>query len=265
MAAPSPGYSITVRVEAPTDPAATARLSSVVAEAGGAITALDVAESHPQMLVVDVSLQRQRRRPLGVDHQGHRRPGGLQRPQGVRPDLPAAPGRQDRGQPEGRAEAPRRPLPRVHPRGRPGLPGHRGEPGRRPPADDQAQHRRRGHRRVGGAGAGQHRPGGGAAGDGGQGGPVQAIRRRRRLAGLPGHPGLGQDRGDRQGDRPGLRRGQPGGHLGAALLRDRGAAARRAGHPGLPRRPARHGDRGAGRADQRAAGGRTRTSPTSRS
>src|SRR5918996_2452208 len=55
MATPSPGYSITVRVEAPTDPAATARLSSVVAEAGGAITALDVAESHPQMLVVDVS------------------------------------------------------------------------------------------------------------------------------------------------------------------------------------------------------------------
>src|SRR6187431_1254035 len=55
MAAPSPGYSITVRVEAPTDPAATARLSSVVAEAGGAITALDVAESHPNMLVVDVS------------------------------------------------------------------------------------------------------------------------------------------------------------------------------------------------------------------
>jgi malate dehydrogenase (oxaloacetate-decarboxylating) len=55
MAAPSPGYSITVRVEAPTDAAATARLSSVVAEAGGAITALDVAESHHNMLVVDVS------------------------------------------------------------------------------------------------------------------------------------------------------------------------------------------------------------------
>src|SRR5215218_3094650 len=55
MAAPSPGYSITVRVEAPTDAGATARLSSVVAEAGGAITALDVAESHHNMLVVDVS------------------------------------------------------------------------------------------------------------------------------------------------------------------------------------------------------------------
>ena len=55
MASPSPGYSITVRVEAPTDPAATARLSTVVAEAGGAITALDVVESHPRFLVVDVS------------------------------------------------------------------------------------------------------------------------------------------------------------------------------------------------------------------
>src|ERR671910_44303 len=55
MATPSPGYSITVRVEAPTDPGATARLSGVVAESGGAITALDVAESRHDMLVVDVS------------------------------------------------------------------------------------------------------------------------------------------------------------------------------------------------------------------
>src|SRR5215217_457183 len=55
MATPSPGYSITVRVEAPTDPGATARLSGVVAGAGGAITALDVAESRHDMLVVDVS------------------------------------------------------------------------------------------------------------------------------------------------------------------------------------------------------------------
>jgi malate dehydrogenase (oxaloacetate-decarboxylating) len=55
MATPSPGYSITVRVEAPTDPAAIARLSGAVAGAGGAITALDVAESHPRNLVVDVS------------------------------------------------------------------------------------------------------------------------------------------------------------------------------------------------------------------
>jgi len=55
MAVPSPGYSITVRVEAPTDPGATARLSTAVAEAGGAITALDVAESRHDHLVIDVS------------------------------------------------------------------------------------------------------------------------------------------------------------------------------------------------------------------
>ena len=55
MPSPSPGYSITVRVEAPTDPAATARLSSVVAEAGGAITALDVAEGVQQRVRESIS------------------------------------------------------------------------------------------------------------------------------------------------------------------------------------------------------------------
>ena len=40
-----------------------------------------------------------------------------------------------------------------------------------------------------------------------------------------------------------------------AVLRDRGAAAREARHPGLPRRPARDGDRRPRRAAQRAAGG----------
>ena len=46
---------------------------------------------------------------------------------------------------------------------------------------------------------------------------------------------------------PGLRRHQPRGHRRAALLRDRGPAAARARHPRLPRRPARHGHRRAGR------------------
>ena len=50
---------------------------------------------------------------------------------------------------------------------------------------------------------------------------------------------------------PGLRRHQPGGHLRAALLRDRGAPQGRARHPGLPRRPARHRRRRARRADKR--------------
>ena len=50
---------------------------------------------------------------------------------------------------------------------------------------------------------------------------------------------------------PDLRRDQLGGHLRPALLRDRGPAEGRARHPRLPRRPARHRDRHARRADQR--------------
>ena len=52
---------------------------------------------------------------------------------------------------------------------------------------------------------------------------------------------------------PGLRRHQPRGHLGAPLLRDRGAADPGAGHTRLPRRPARHRRRRAGRAPERRA------------
>ena len=64
---------------------------------------------------------------------------------------------------------------------------------------------------------------------------------------------------------PGLRRHQPRGHLRAALLRDRAAAARVARHPRLPRRPARHRDRRAGGAPERAAGRRQADRRTSAS
>ena len=55
MATTSPGYSITLRVEAPSGIGSTADLAAVVMSAGGALTALDVVESHPTMIVVDVS------------------------------------------------------------------------------------------------------------------------------------------------------------------------------------------------------------------
>ena len=101
-------------------------------------------------------------------------------------------------------------------------------------------------------GPGRHRAAGGDAGDGGQGDAVQGVRRRRRVPDLPRHQGSGRDRRRRQGDRAGVRRHQPRGHLGAALLRDRVAAEARARHPGVPRRPARDRRRGAGGAAQRA-------------
>src|SRR4051794_4458724 len=55
MPSPSPGYSITVRVQAPTTAGATGDLATAVAKAGGAVTALDVVESHYDRIVVDVT------------------------------------------------------------------------------------------------------------------------------------------------------------------------------------------------------------------
>ncbi|HET7397002.1 MAG TPA: NAD-dependent malic enzyme [Intrasporangium sp.] len=55
MSAPSPGYSITVRVQAPAAIDTTGILAAAVAEAGGSLTALDVAESRADSLVVDVT------------------------------------------------------------------------------------------------------------------------------------------------------------------------------------------------------------------
>ncbi|MBG0740843.1 NAD-dependent malic enzyme [Paeniglutamicibacter antarcticus] len=55
MATPSPGNSITLRVEAPSSFTATSELAAAVAAAGAAVTALDVTESHHERLVVDVT------------------------------------------------------------------------------------------------------------------------------------------------------------------------------------------------------------------
>jgi malate dehydrogenase (oxaloacetate-decarboxylating) len=55
MPSTSPGYSITIRVDAPSSFGATATLAGAVGEAGGALTALDVVESRPNSIVVDLS------------------------------------------------------------------------------------------------------------------------------------------------------------------------------------------------------------------
>jgi malate dehydrogenase (oxaloacetate-decarboxylating) len=55
MPNPSPGYAITVRVETPSSSGATGDLVAAVSGAGGAVTALDVVESHADRLVVDVT------------------------------------------------------------------------------------------------------------------------------------------------------------------------------------------------------------------
>jgi len=55
VAIPSASYSITVRLEVPADPASVGRLTTAVGTAGGVVTALDVTESHPDRIVIDVT------------------------------------------------------------------------------------------------------------------------------------------------------------------------------------------------------------------
>ena len=210
-----------MRLHTEVDPAVIGRVATSIAAAGGIVTALDVAESRHDRLVVDVTCSAtdsEHAEEIVADDQG---PRGHHRPQGLRPHLPAAHRRQDRGALQGPAAHPRRPLDGLHARSGTGQPGAARAPRGRPPPDREGQQRRGRHRRVRGAGAGQHRTRRGAAGDGGQGRAVQAVRRHRRVADLPGHPGHRPHRRRRRGDRAGLRRDQPRGHRGAALLRDR--------------------------------------------
>ncbi len=103
MPSPSPGYSITLRVEAPTTPGATGDLTLAVGKAGGVLTALDVVESHSDRVVVDVTCNASDADHADAHHRGDRRGARREGPQGQRPHLPDAPRRQDRGDPEGAA------------------------------------------------------------------------------------------------------------------------------------------------------------------
>jgi len=55
MANPGPGNSITLRIDAPSNFSVTSELAAAAASAGAAITALDVVESHPTSIVVDLT------------------------------------------------------------------------------------------------------------------------------------------------------------------------------------------------------------------
>ncbi|MEV5298115.1 NAD-dependent malic enzyme [Amycolatopsis methanolica] len=55
MPVPGPGYSITVRVEAPPSASAAGDLTSAVGRVGGVLTAFDVVESHSDAIVVDIT------------------------------------------------------------------------------------------------------------------------------------------------------------------------------------------------------------------
>ena len=55
MANPSPGYSVTIRIEAPSGYNVTSELVTAAGAAGAQITALDIVESHAERVVVDMT------------------------------------------------------------------------------------------------------------------------------------------------------------------------------------------------------------------
>ncbi len=114
---------------------------------------------------------------------------------------------------------------------------------------------RRGHQRHRGARPRRHRAAGGQAGDGRQGLPVQEVRRHRRVRHRAGGEGPGQADRDHRRARADARRHQPRGHQGARVLPHRAGAEGPDEDPGLPRRPARHGDHLRRGAAQRARAG----------
>ena len=63
MPVPGPGYSITVRVEAPPSASAAGDLTGAAGRAGAVITAFDVVESHTDRIVVDITAN-----TYSVDH-----------------------------------------------------------------------------------------------------------------------------------------------------------------------------------------------------
>jgi malate dehydrogenase (oxaloacetate-decarboxylating) len=55
MPAPNASYSITMRVQLDADPGGIGRLTTAVEQAAGTVTAVDVVESHPDRMVVDLT------------------------------------------------------------------------------------------------------------------------------------------------------------------------------------------------------------------
>jgi malate dehydrogenase (oxaloacetate-decarboxylating) len=55
MRVPSASYSITIRVHLGADPRGIGRITTAVGEAAGTVAAVDIVESHPELLVVDLT------------------------------------------------------------------------------------------------------------------------------------------------------------------------------------------------------------------
>ena len=117
MSATPSSYSITMRLHTAPDHGVVGAVATAIASAGGIVTAIDVADSSHDRLVVDVTCS-----AADADHaeelgRARSTPGrGRRGPQGQRPHLPAPHRRQDRGHLQGPAAHPRRPVDGLHAR-----------------------------------------------------------------------------------------------------------------------------------------------------
>ena len=158
--APSVSYSITVRLEVPARGHGGQRAHHRGrAGGGGMVTALDVTESGARPARIDVTCAASRRRPRRPDRRGGRAASTASTSRKVsdRTFLLHLGGKIEVDA-QGPAAQPRRPVDGLHARASARVClAIADEPRGRPPADHQAQHGRRGHRRLRRARPGQHR------------------------------------------------------------------------------------------------------------
>ena len=122
-AATSASYSITMRLHTVVDPSLVGRIATAISAEGGIVTALDVAESRHDRIVVDVTCSATNSEHADEVVAAVRTLDGRDRAQGLRPHVPAPHRRQDRGHLQGPAAHARRPVDGLHARRRPGQPG----------------------------------------------------------------------------------------------------------------------------------------------
>ncbi len=206
MLSPSECYSITMRVEIPNKVGMLGSVTTAIGGAGGDIGAVDLSGHVKESVLRDITV-----RARGIEHAHQiidavKAVPGVRIVQRVRPDLPDAPGGQDRG-PGKIPVKTRNDLSMAY---TPGVArvcmAIARDKTKSFALTIAPEHRRRRLRRDGGPRPGRHRPRGGDARHGRQGAALQGVRRGRRLADLPRHQGPGRDRPDRQGPRADLRR-----------------------------------------------------------
>ena len=194
MPHPSSSFSATVRVRLDDHPGSFARLAAAIAAEGGSLGAIDLVRGRAE----DQDSRRgDPRGRLGPPRRDRARRRAGRRDRGaasLRPHVPAARGRQDRGHPEDAVAHTRRSLSRLYARSGARVAGDRGRSRAGLDADDQREHGRRRDRRLRRTGARRHRPRGRAARDGGKGDALQGVRGRRRIPDLPRHTGRRRDR-----------------------------------------------------------------------